>query len=131
MDNHKDNIDLDMTAFQFMDFARKSVLITNMSLAEAMGEGIFSTLETFSGNGGYLVLGVRPNSTARAATYSGKRILWSELALLKYEDLELHHKLHAVDCPDEHTSDLAWTDLVDQIEEWVKCEREEIDLDYR
>jgi hypothetical protein len=102
-----------------------------MSLAEAMGEGIFSTLETFSGHGGYLVLGVRPNSTARAATYSGKRILWSELALIKDEDLELHHKLHAVDCPDEHTSDLAWTDLVDQIEEWVKCEREEIDLDYR
>lgn len=131
MDNYKDNIDLDMKAFQFMDFARKSVLITNMSLAEAMGEGIFSTLETFSGNGGYLVLGVRPNSTARAATYSGKRILWSELALIKDEDLELHHKLHAVDCSDFDASDIAWTNLVDQIEEWVKCEREEIDIEYR
>lgn len=131
MDNFQNNIDLDMTAFQFMDFARRSVLITNMSLAEAMGEGIFSTLETFSGDGGYLVLGVRPNSTARAATYSGKRILWSELALIKDEDLELHHKLHAIECVDEHMSDLAWTNLVDQIEEWVRCEREEIDLDYR
>jgi len=120
-----------MTAFQFMDFARKSVLITNMSLAEAMGEGIFSTLETFSGHGGYLVLGVRPNSTARAATYSGKRILWSELALIKDEDLELHHKLHAVDCSDFDASDIAWTDLVEQLEEWTRCEREEIDLDYR
>ena len=129
MDNFQNNIDLDMTAFQFMDFARKSVLITNMSLAEAMGEGIFSTLETFSGHGGYLVLGVRPNSTARAATYSGKRILWSELALIKDEDLELHHKLHAVECVDDHTSDLAWTDLVSQLEEWVRCEREEINLE--
>ena len=129
MDNHKGNIDLDMKAFQFMDFARKSVLITNMSLAEAMGEGIFSTLETFSGHGGYLVLGVRPNSTARAATYSGKRILWSELALLKDEDLELHHKLHAVDCSDFDASDMAWTDLVSQLEEWVRCEREEINLE--
>ena len=111
MDNNNSNIDLDMTAFKFLEFARKSVLITNMSLAEAMG--------------------VRPNSTALAATYSGKRILWSELALIKDEDLELHHKLHAVDCSDDHMSDLAWTNLVDQIEEWVKCEREEIDLDYR
>lgn len=131
MDNHKNNIDLDMTAFHFMDFARKSVLITNMSLAEAMGEGIFSTLETFSGHGGYLVLGVRPNSTARAATYSGKRILWSELALHKENDLELHHKLHAVDCSDFDASDIAWTDLVEQIEEWTRCEREEIDPIYR
>ncbi len=38
---------------------------------------------------------------------------------------------HAIDCSDDNISDLAWTDLVDQIEEWVKCEREEIDLDYR
>jgi hypothetical protein len=129
MDNYQNNIDLDLTSFKFMDFARKSVLITNMSLAEAMGEGIFSTLETFSGHGGYLVLGVRPNSTARAATYSGKRILWSELALIKDEDLELHHKLHAIDCPDEDMSDIAWTNLMEQIEEWVKCEREEIDLE--
>jgi len=129
MDNFQNNIDLDMTAFQFMDFARRSVLITNMSLAEAMGEGIFSTLETFNGDGGYLVLGVRPNSTARAATYSGKRILWSELALIKDEDLELHHKLHAIECVDEHMSDLAWTDLVSQLEEWVRCEREEINLE--
>ncbi len=78
-----------------------------------------------------MIMGVRPNSTALAATYSGKRILWSELALEKNEDLELHHKLHAMDCQDDHMSDLAWTNLVDQIEEWVKCEREEIDLDYR
>lgn len=78
-----------------------------------------------------MIMGVRPNSTALAATYSGKRILWSELALIKDEDLELHHKLHAVDCQDDHMSDLTWTNLVDQIEEWVKCEREEIDLDYR
>jgi hypothetical protein len=73
MDNHKNNIDLDMTAFQFTDFARKSVLITNMSLAEAMEEGIFST--------------------------------------------------------DEDMSDMAWTNLMEQIEEWVRCEREEIDLE--
>jgi len=120
-----------MTAFKFLEFARKSVLITNMSLAEAMGQGIFSNYEVFNGDGGYMIMGVRPNSTALAATYSGKRILWSELALIKDEDLELHHKLHAMDCQDDHMSDLAWTNLVDQIEEWVKCEREEIDLDYR
>jgi hypothetical protein len=131
MDNQNSNIDLDMTAFKFLEFARKSVLITNMSLAEAMGQGIFSTHEVFNGDGGYMIMGVRPNSTALAATYSGKRILWSELALEKNEDLELHHKLHAIDCSDDHMSDLAWTNLVDQIEEWVKCEREEIDLDYR
>lgn len=131
MDNHNSNIDLDMTAFKFLEFARKSVLITNMSLAEAMGQGIFSNYEVFNGDGGYLIMGVRPNSTAIAATYSGKRILWSELALIKDEDLELHHKLHAVDCSDFDASDMAWTDLVEQLEEWVKCEREEIDPIYR
>lgn len=131
MDNSQNNIDLDLTSFKFMDFARKSVLITNMSLAAAMGEGIFSTLETFYGDGGHLVLGVRPNSTARAATYSGKRILWSELALHEENDLELHHKLYAVECEDEDMSDTVWTNLVDQIEEWVKCEREEIALEYQ
>lgn len=131
MDNHNSNIDLDMTAFKFLEFARKSVLITNMSLAEAMDQGIFSSYEVYNGEGGYLVMGTRPNSTAIAATYTGKRILWSELALLKNEDLELHHKLHAIDCQDDQISDLTWTNLVDQVEEWVKCEREEIDLDYR
>lgn len=131
MDNFQNNTDLDMTAFKFMEYARKSVLITNMALSEAMNQGVFSTYEVFTGEGGYLVMGVRPNSTAIAATYSGKRILWSEIALIKDNDLELHNKLHAMDCVDDHISDLAWTNLVDQVEEWVKCEREEIDLDYK
>lgn len=128
MDNTNETNQLDLMAFKFLDFARKSVLITNMALSESMNEGLFATYEAFKDNGGYLVMGVRPNSSAIAAAYSGNRILWSEVVVEKGEELKMHHRLNAVNCPSADDNDRAWVELVDQIEEWTKCEREEIQV---
>lgn len=128
MDNTNETNKLDLMAFKFLDFARKSVLITNMALSESMNEGLFATYEAFKDNGGYLVMGVRPNSSAIAAAYSGNRILWSEVVVEKGEELQMHHRLNAVNCPSADDNDRAWVELVDQIEEWTKCEREEIQV---
>lgn len=128
MDNADSQIDYDMASFKLMDFARKSVLVTNMALAESMGEGIFSEYEVFRGNGGILCMGVRPNSTAVAAAYSGKRILWSEIMLIREPELAVIHKLNVYEAQLADEADRIWVDLLDQIEEWVRCEREKIAL---
>lgn len=128
MNNTNDNNEIDTMAFKFLDYAKKSVLITNMALSEAMSQGLFATYEGFKDNGGYLVMGVRPNSTAIAAAYSGSRILWSEIFFEKNEEMKLHQRLNAMNCPDADDNDRFWVQLVDQIEEWTKCEREEIEI---
>ena len=128
MDNTDSQIDYDMASFKLMDFARKSVLITNMALAESMEEGIFSEYETFRGNGGILCMGVRPNSTAIAAAYSGRRILYSHIAMIREPELAVVHKLHVYEAQNADEADRAWVSLLDMIEDWVRCQREIVEL---
>ncbi len=128
MNNTNNNNELDIMAYKFLDFAKKSVLVTNMALSESMNQGIFATYEAFKDNGGYLVMGVRPNSTAIIAAYAGARILWSEILFERGDEMKIHQRINAINCEDDDRNNQLWSDLVDQIEEWTKCEREEIEI---
>lgn len=129
MDN--DELDYDISAFKLMQAGRKSVLLSNIALSQCLGQGIFCQYETFNENGEILIIGIRPNSTAVIATELNEKIMWSEIFLLKEEDVTIIQKIYIREFESPDHSEDYWLELVDQIEDWVECKREIIDLDYR
>lgn len=92
-----------------------------------MESGIFITLETAADPSNYLVLGIRPNLTAMLATHACKRLI-STFVKFDKEKVEINSQLYIFDVDSESLADEKWPTLIDQIEEWSRGEREEINM---
>lgn len=127
MDNESSQPLPEFINLKFLEASKVSILVPHLFLSEAMDSGIFMTLETSNNPSNYLVIGIRPNMTAMLATYSGKRLL-STYVEFDREKVEVNSQLYIYDCDNEDISDVKWPVLVDQVEEWSRGEREEINM---
>lgn len=127
MDNETSQPSPEFMSLKFLEASKVSILVPHLFLAEAMETGIFMTLETSKDPSNYLVFGIRPNLTAMIATYSDKRLLSTYIEFDK-ENVKIGSQLFIFDCDSEGLSDIKWPTLVDQIEEWSRGDREELNL---
>ena len=104
-----------------------AILVPHLALCETLETGITMQIEPNNEKYPAILLGIRTNMTAYMATYSEDKLLYCFFAFEK-EAMELKSKLMIYRCESFEQSDILWPVLMEQVEEWTRCEREVIDI---
>ena len=110
--------------------ARKSVIITNLSLSEAMETGMMVQYESFSEVPCVCVMGLRPNSTALICCTDGdsNKIYLQYVAIEKENGFHLKYSTQIYNNNDTDVADRVWANLLCDLELWSKGELDNIFL---
>jgi hypothetical protein len=127
MDNSNLEETLDYFSLQLLESTKLTVLMTHFALSSALGKGVFMTVEVPSRPSNFLVIGIRPNSTAYIATCSEEKIFWN-FVTYNSDSAEIFSRLNILECDDNSILDSKWSVMEKQINEWCRCEREIIDI---
>ena len=127
MDNDNLEETIDYYALQLLETTKVTVMMTHLALSSAMGTGVFMTVEVPKRPSNFLVIGIRPNSTAYLATCSEEKIFWNFI-VYNPETAEILSRLNVLECDDNSILDSKWSAIEKQINEWCRCEREVIDI---
>ena len=119
MDNtNKDN------AEKLLAGVRQTVMVTNMSLATALGTPFMATYES---DDGLLVMALKPNNTAilAVATYNRYAIIKSDIIITK--DGIGEHRFN-FECETKEDADQIWDLLNQRMYAWSKGEIEQVEI---
>ena len=105
---------------------RKTVMVTNMSLATALGTPFMATYES---DEGILVMALRANNTAiMAATGNNSNtVIKSDIVIAKEG---IGERRSIFQCETEEDASQIWDLLNDKMYEWSKGEVEQVELDW-
>jgi len=128
--NNTNNNNVKTIAEMVLDSARKSVLITNLSLAEALGNGIYVQYESFGEVPCVCIMGMRPDNTAMiCCNDSDSNKIYLVRVRLSHDNGVMIHQSTQIYNNDDHViSDAVWATLLDDIELWSKGKLNEIIL---
>jgi hypothetical protein len=103
---------------------RKTVMVTNMSLATALGTPFMATYEN---DDGILVMALKPNNTAilAATGNSSNSIIKSDIIITKDG---IGERRSTFQCETEEDASQIWDLLNDRMYEWSKGEVEQVEL---
>jgi hypothetical protein len=103
---------------------RKTVMVTNMSLATALGTPFMATYEN---NDGILVMALKPNNTAilAATGNSSNSIIKSDIIITNEG---IGERRTTFQCETEEDASQIWDLLNDRMFEWSKGEVEQVEL---
>jgi len=103
---------------------RKTVMVTNMSLATALGTPFMATYEN---DDGILVMALKPNNTAiMAATGNNSNTVIKADILITNEGIG--ERRTTFQCETEEDASQIWDLLNDRMFEWSKGEVEQVEL---
>lgn len=110
--------------------ARKSVIITNLSLSEAMETGMMVQYESFGEVPCVCVMGLRPNSTALICCNDGdsNKIYLQYVAIEKENGFHMKYNTQIYNNNDADVADRVWANLLCDLELWSKGELDNIFL---
>jgi len=105
---------------------RQTVMVTNMSLATALGTPFMATYES---DDGILVMAIRTNSTAiMAATGADSNtVVQSDVIIAKKG---IGERRSIFQCENEEDANEIWDLLNDKMYEWSKGEVEQVELNW-
>jgi hypothetical protein len=103
---------------------RKTVMVTNMSLATALGTPFMATYEN---DDGILVMALKPNNTAilAATGNSSNSIIKSDIIITNEG---IGERRTTFQCETEEDASQIWDLLNDRMYEWSKGEVEQVEL---
>jgi len=103
---------------------RKTVMVTNMSLATALGTPFMATYEN---DDGILVMALKPNNTAilAATGNSSNSIIKSDIIITKDG---IGERRSTFQCETEEDASQIWDLLNDRMFEWSKGEVEQVEI---
>jgi hypothetical protein len=103
---------------------RRTVMVTNMSLATALGTPFMATYEN---DDGILVMALKPNNTAilAATGNSSNSIIKSDIIITKDG---IGERRSTFQCETEEDASQIWDLLNDRMFEWSKGEVEQVEL---
>jgi hypothetical protein len=105
---------------------RKTVMVTNMSLATALGTPFMATYEN---DDGILVMALKPNNTAiMAATgVNSNTVIKADIVITKEG---IGERRSTFQCETEEDASQIWDLLNDKMYEWSKGEVEKVEMDW-
>ena len=125
MDNTNPINEIDKNVEDLLVNVRKTVLVTNMSLATSMNNPFMATYENQKG---ICSLAMRTNNTAiLAATSTGGRIVYK--CDLVITDKGIVERRTVIQCEDEESADEIWELINGRMYDWSQGELEEVGIE--
>ena len=121
----------DELASHILTSMQASIMMSHMTMAKLLGEGIVSSIDTMSEQEKYVLIAARPCGKLVMAVMIGEVYKAYLLeAFIDEQSGSFEKMVYVAEIPDNQDTQVIWEGLVDDIYEWADGKLEKIEIGY-